>query len=156
MYDICCMSNHVHELYRVPEDGVTIAQILQRVKGGFARKFNPRYSRTGHFWKNKPFWRIVEDERYVLHCCNYYHWNPVKAGMVDHPADWPYSGYRFHVLGEKEGMIGELLTPLFETQAERMRHQNNTEIEKNTLKAIKKMSNRFIGGPGFSEKIRTR
>jgi len=75
------MSNHVHELYRIPEK-VTIAEILQLVKGFFARKFNKSFGRTGHFWKNKPFYRIIENEEYALSTMNYFHWNPVKAGMV--------------------------------------------------------------------------
>lgn len=112
MYDISCMSNHVHELYRVPAKEVTIADILQRVKGHFARKFNIRYGRRDHFWRNKPFYRVVEDEQYAFHLINYNHWNAVRAGLVSHPAEWPYSGYRFHILGERTGIMGRLLSPL--------------------------------------------
>lgn len=111
MYDICCMSNHVHEMYVVPEH-VTIAQILQKVKGLFSLRYNIRYGRTGHFWRNKSFYRLVEDEQYALNCCAYFHQNPVTAGMVRDPAEWPYSGYRFHALGDRSGLIGQLLDPI--------------------------------------------
>jgi len=112
MYDIVCMSNHVHELYRVPDNEITISDILKRVKGHFAQKFNIRFARRDHFWRSKPFYRVVEDEQYAFHIINYNHWNPVRAGLVDHPAQWPYSGYRFHILGERYGIIGHLLSPL--------------------------------------------
>lgn len=111
LYDIACMSNHVHELYCVPHE-VTIAQILHRVKGQFAKLFNHHYGRKDHFWRNKPFYRIVENEEYAFHLMNYFHWNPVRAGLVNHPAEWPYSGYRFHILGERKGIMGKLLTAL--------------------------------------------
>jgi len=111
IYDIVCMSNHVHELYRVPKK-VTIAQILQMVKGQFAQKFNKMFGRTGHFWKNKPFYRIIENEEYALNTMNYFHFNPVRAGIVTRPQDWPFSGYSFHVLGQKNNLLGKLLDPL--------------------------------------------
>src|SRR3989338_3311056 len=105
------MSNHVHELYKVPE-GVNIAQILQRVKGHFSMKFNKRFGRSGHFWKNKTFYRIVEDEQYAYNTIHYFHMNPVKAGMVSKPEDWPYSGYSFHHYHLRAGPLGKLLSPL--------------------------------------------
>jgi putative transposase len=111
LHDIVCMSNHVHELYRVPEE-TTIAKILHRVKGLFSFKFNRRFGRKDHFWRNKPFYRIVENEEYAFHLMNYFHWNPVRAGLVGHPAEWPFSGYRFHILGERKGVMAGLLTPL--------------------------------------------
>ena len=30
---------------------------------------------------------------YVVHLCRYVHLNPVAAGLVSDPADWPYSNY---------------------------------------------------------------
>lgn len=123
MYDIACMSNHVHELYRVPEK-VTIADILQRVKGHFARKYNIAYGRRDHFWRNKPFYRIVDNEQYAFHLMNYLHWNAVRAGLVSHPAQWPYSGYRFHILRERSGTMGKLLSTLpgIDPSEELLRH----------------------------------
>ncbi|MBI4366485.1 MAG: transposase [Deltaproteobacteria bacterium] len=147
MYDICCMSNHVHEMYVVPEK-VTIATILQRVKGQFSRRYNARYGRRDHFWRNKPFYRIVQDERYVIASCAYYHNNPVAAGLVNDPADWPYSGYRFHVLGEHNGLIGELLDPIPGITGEQWRYIAPRHIEQ--VRSICQHRNaRFIGEEGY-------
>jgi len=154
LFDICCMSNHVHELYRVPDNGVTIANILQMVKGGFTQKFNPRFGRSGHFWKNKPFWRIVENERYAFHCINYFHWNPVAAGLVDHPEKWPYSGYRFHMLGIREGLIGKLLTPLSKVDPATELQVGNESIENETRAALCNLRTRVIGCQHFVDYVR--
>ncbi len=152
IYDICCMSNHTHEMYVVPED-VTIATILQRIKGHFSLKFNKKFGRSGHFWRNKPFYRIVEDEQYALNSCYYYHTNPVRAGLVTHPAQWPYSGYRFHVLGERLGIIGELLDPIPGFTAadwQSVATKENQEI----ANMLGKPRNRFIGSIPFGRRMK--
>lgn len=149
LYDVVCMSNHVHELYRVPPD-ISIAQILQRVKGMFTKKFNKQFGRSNHFWKNKPFYRIVEDERYALNTMNYFHWNPVKAGIVKSPSEWPFSGYRFHVLKEKEGLMGKLLSPIDCHLHPEENHMIWRTVEK-TL-TLKKRT-RYIGSDSFKKKM---
>lgn len=148
LYDVVCMSNHVHELYRVPQE-ITIAQILQRVKGQFAQKFNQKFGRKNHFWKNKPYYRIIQNEEYALATMNYFHWNPVKAGLVEHPAHWPFSGYRFHVLDDRSGLIGKLLDPL-ESQLPKQNTISRQAVE-NILLGKRK---RFIGDEYFQKKMK--
>jgi len=152
IYDIVCMSNHVHELYRVPTD-ITIAQILHRVKGHFSFKYNARFGTKDHFWRNKPFYRIVEDEEYAFHLMNYFHWNPVRAGMVDHPAKWPYSGYRFHILGERQGIIGKLLTPLPAIDPDEALLRNTPELQRDIHRILGNHRIRFIGKPLFIDHL---
>lgn len=152
LYDLCCMSNHVHELYEVPEE-VTIAQILQQVKGRFSYKFNRRFDRKDHFWKNKAFYRLVQDERYAITSCSYYHNNPVKAGMVSHPSLWPYSGYRFHVMGERRGILGTLLDPLPGTDSSHW-SQPNPVCAFQTAQLMQRLRFRFIGDPVYIKWMR--
>lgn len=152
MYDICCMSNHVHELYEVPAD-VTIAQILHTVKGHFSRKYNRIFQRKGHFWKNKPFYRIVQDERYAIASCNYFHYNPVKAGIVRHPSEWPYSGYRFHVLDDKTGILGRILDPLPGTTSQEWLLPNPLCLSQ-TVKILQQIKGRYIGDSAYIRNMR--
>ena len=44
-------------------------------------------------WQRR-FWEhtIRDDDDYRAHC-GYVHFNPVKHGLVSHPAEWPYSSY---------------------------------------------------------------
>lgn len=153
LYDISCMSNHVHELYRVPKKDVTIADILQRVKGHFARKFNIRYGRKDHFWRNKPFYRVVEDEQYAFYSMRYNHWNPVRAGLVEHPAQWPFSGYRFHMLGKREGLIGRLLTPIPEVDPTDAILNESPSLAREIAEILNDNKMRFIGTPSYIKKM---
>lgn len=154
LYDICCMSNHVHEMYVIPE-AVTISAILQQVKGGFSRLYNAKFGRTGHFWRNKPFYRIVEDERYALHSCHYYHENPVRAGMVSHASEWPYSGYRFHHFGDRSDLLGQLLDPIpgYSVQEwKKITAAGHVDLRK----LLKAQRNRFIGSDEFRRHMQRR
>jgi hypothetical protein len=36
---------------------------------------------------------LVEDDTYFWAVSRYIHLNPVRAGLVDHPSDWPWSSY---------------------------------------------------------------
>jgi len=144
IYDIVCMSNHVHELYRVPEK-VTIAQILQRVKGIFSQIYNKQFGRTGHFWHNKPFYRIIENEEYAYNTMNYFHWNPVRAGLAKSPNEWPYSGYQFHVLGKTDTIIGKLLDNLPYTPPTHA----SINVVRAVEKALKSKQMRYIGSLRF-------
>ncbi len=146
LYDIVCMSNHMHEIYRVSKD-VSIAQILHRVKGHFARIFNLRFGRKDHFWRNKPFYRIVENEDYAFHLMNYFHWNPVRACLVSHPAEWPYSGYRFHILGERKGILSELLDPLPEIDLSDALLSTSPALTQEIQRILQNTRIRFIGKP---------
>lgn len=40
-------------------------------------------------------------ERFLRQKLNYIHRNPVRAGLVEGPADYPYSSYRNYQFGEE-------------------------------------------------------
>jgi putative transposase len=64
----------------------------------------------------------VDKTRYCLTCYRYIELNPVRAGMVNHPADYPWSSFRYNAMGQPDTLI----TPhdcwllLGETDEERM------------------------------------
>ena len=77
------MSNHVHLLMTLHRDQ-GLGRTLQLVKGATARKCNEVLGRTGAFWQDERFDRVMRKNefwptvRYILR-------NPLKAGLV---ADW--------------------------------------------------------------------
>lgn len=91
----CIMSNHVHVVFQplLDDNGEHFAlpRILHSFKRYTARQANRTLGRKGQFWQHESYDHIVRDEkeldrirRYVLH-------NPVAAGLVDDPLEWPYS-----------------------------------------------------------------
>ena len=48
---------------------------------------------------------ITSEEGYVLGCYRYIELNPVRAAMVNHPAEYPWSSYRVNAQGEQSTLI---------------------------------------------------
>ncbi len=85
----CLMGNHVHLLLQ--EGKLTTAEIMKRVGVSYAGYYNRKYKNSGHLFQDRYQSETVEDDAYLLTVIRYIHQNPVRAGMVQRPADWPWS-----------------------------------------------------------------
>ena len=88
----CLMPNHYHLLLR-PEAEGALAHFVQRLFNSYTQAFNRQQGRSGTLFEGRAKAILVEDERYVLALCRYIHLNPVRAGLVSAPGEWPYSNY---------------------------------------------------------------
>lgn len=87
------MPNHVHTLIEMIE-GHPLHSILHSWKSYTAKKANQLLGRSGRFWFPEYFDRYIRDERHFANAVRYIHHNPVKAGLVEKPEDWPFSSAR--------------------------------------------------------------
>jgi putative transposase len=55
---------------------------------------NRSYRRSGTLWEGRFRSSIVQESGYFLRCHCYIELNPVRADMVRHPRDFPWSSYR--------------------------------------------------------------
>ena len=90
-HSFCLIPNHYHVLLETPE--ANLAQGMRLVNGMFAQRFNARYQRHGHVFQGPYGAVLIEDDDHLLEVCRYIALNPVRAGLVDEPADWPWSSY---------------------------------------------------------------
>ena len=88
----CVMSNHFHLVVRTAT--VPLWRGMHSIQNGFSRRFNRRFGRTGSLWQSRYKAKYVEDQRYLDELIVYVHLNPVKAGLVEDPADYPFAGHR--------------------------------------------------------------
>ena len=92
-------SNHVHLI--VFSDYVEqIAQVMQSAAGEFARDYNRRKKRRGAFWEGRYHATIVDSGEYLWECLKYVELNMVRCGVVQHPCEWEWSGYR-ELMGQR-------------------------------------------------------
>jgi len=85
-------SNHVHLL--VQDRGVdAIARSMQLIAGCTGQAYNRRKRRRGAFWEDCYHATAVDTESYLARCLTYIDLNMVRAGVVEHPCDWPEAGY---------------------------------------------------------------
>ncbi|MEW6133603.1 MAG: transposase [Pseudomonadota bacterium] len=93
------MTNHIH-LLATPENENSISKVFQSVGRKYVQYFNYTYKRSGTLWEGRYRATVVDSERYLLTVMRYIELNPVRAGMVAHPRDYPWSSYRRNALGK--------------------------------------------------------
>ncbi|MFC5551734.1 transposase [Massilia aerilata] len=98
------MSNHVHLLLS-PDTTDSVSTMMQRLGQRYVQYFNRRHARTGTLWEGRFRSSPVQDERYFLICQRYIELNPVRANMVDVPADYPWSSHQTNAFGRENALI---------------------------------------------------
>jgi REP element-mobilizing transposase RayT len=102
----CLMPNHVH-LIAEPEREDSLALLLRRVHGRYAQYYNARVGRSGHLWQNR-FFACVLSESHLWTALAYVDLNPVRAGMVENAAVYPWSSAPAHLSGvDPRGLLDE-------------------------------------------------
>ncbi|MCM2304262.1 MAG: transposase [Elusimicrobia bacterium] len=88
----CLMGNHFHLAIRVGK--VPLSSCMHGLIGGHGTMFNRRHDRTGHLFQARYKAVLCLDDRYLSGLIPYIHLNPVRAGLVAAPQDWPWSSFR--------------------------------------------------------------
>lgn len=100
----CLMSNHVH-LLLTPEREESYARLMKRLGQLHAQYMNRVYGRTGTLWEGRFRSCVVDSEVYVIACYRYIEMNPVRAGLVRHPRDYPWSSFRTNAEEARDPML---------------------------------------------------
>ncbi len=100
----CLMSNHVH-LLLTPEQGNGASRLMQSLGRYYVRYINSKYQRSGTLWEGRFKSTLVDTEYYLLTVSRYIELNPVRADLVTHPDDYPYSSYANNALGKPSHFI---------------------------------------------------
>ena len=93
------MPNHYHLLV-TPTDGSALPHAMKALGVRYVGYYNRKYGRSGTLWGGRYRAFHIEDEQYWLTCLRYIEQNPVRAGMVRSPEEYPWSSYRAHALGK--------------------------------------------------------
>ena len=106
------MTNHVHLLVTSHEMSGA-ARLMKAVAQRHSQRFNKRWKRTGPLWEGRYKSSVIDSQGYALNCQRYIEENPIRAGMVQHPAEYAWSSFRTNGLGlpcpfldPHEGMLG--------------------------------------------------
>ena len=86
----CLLPNHYHYLIRQDGD-IPISKFPQSVFGGYSRALHYRYGKSGTLFEGPFKSKHISTDEYLIQVCCYIHANPVRAGLVQHAVDWPYS-----------------------------------------------------------------
>jgi putative transposase len=95
------LPDHMHCLISLPEHDVDFAVRWRLIKSGFSKAIPNQEWRSESrlrrgergIWQRRYWEHLIRDEDDYSAHMDYVHINPVKHGLVDRVADWPYSTF---------------------------------------------------------------
>jgi len=96
----CITSNHTHLLIKA-KDRETVSSFMQKLEGEFAEYYNLRKRRSGAFWGGRYHCTMIDGGKHLSNCMKYIDLNMVRAGVVKHPGQWCWCGFR-ELVGERK------------------------------------------------------
>jgi putative transposase len=156
------MTTHIHLLI-TPNEEQSLSKTIQMLGRYYVQYFNYCYQRTGTLWEGRYKATLIDSENYLLTCMRYIELNPVRANMVAHPSEYPWSSYRHNAVGQ----LDELITPhteyqrLDKTAEERQsvyRQLFNHHISEASLSEIRTATNKawVLGNDRFKQRIQAK
>lgn len=98
------MTNHIHML-ATPHKTDGISKMMQMLGRYYVQYFNYTYKRSGTLWEGRYKASLIDSDAYALLCYRYIELNPVRANMVQHPSEYPWSSYRANALGQYDALV---------------------------------------------------
>jgi len=152
IYAYCLMPNHVHLLLESGSD--PLGKFMQGLQQSYTQYFNRRYRKVGHLFQGRYKAIICDRDKYLLALLRYIHLNPVRAGLVEQPEDYVYSGHRSYLSDTVAKIIksGQILELLGGKKAyEKFVMDGMSEDHNEEYYGVE--DQRFLGDEGFAEEI---
>jgi len=153
------MTNDVH-LLATPARQDSVSRMLQQLGRLYVPYVNRTQRRSGTLWEGRYRASLVQAETYLLTCYRYIELNPVRAGMVQTPGEYPWSSFRCNALGASDPLI--IPHPLYlaidrkpERRRESYRSLCQSVVAEQDLGTIRQclQTGTPMGNSGFRDKI---
>lgn len=135
------MTNHFH-LLLTSELEVGPSLLMKFLGQRYVQYVNRTYRRSGSLWEGRFRSSLVQTERYVLGCYRYIEMNPVRANMVKHPGEYPWSSHAANAEGKPVAWLtphGEYLALNLDDERRREAYRGlfTTELDQKLLRDIR-------------------
>jgi len=107
LYAYCLMPNHVHILLEA-NDSRKISKFMQWLSRGYTAYYNCKYDKVGHLWQGRFYSNPILKGQYLINISTYIENNPVRAGLVDDPANYEWSSYKERCLLSERSILDVL------------------------------------------------
>jgi REP element-mobilizing transposase RayT len=137
LFGYCLMPNHFHLLMEVGRSSTSV--VMQRLLTSYTKHFNKKYNKIGHLFQGRYKSIICEKDSYLLELVRYIHLNPFRAGLVNRPLDWEWSGHKEYFVDNSKlvdnmevlGMLGANLKQAVKNYADFVRDGSKMGKRKN-------------------------
>jgi putative transposase len=99
LHAYCWMSNHVH--LAIQSHVEPLSRFMGDVTSQYARATNKKTSQSGHLFERRYQAILVQADIYLRELVRYIHLNPLRAGLVDSPADYRWSSHSAYLGGSQ-------------------------------------------------------
>jgi len=93
LHEFVIMRDHLH-LILTPAPAIALEKAIQFIKGGFSFRAKKEMNFNGEIWQKGYNEQRIMDAQDYTKLATYIWTNPVTAGYVDQPEDFPYSSAR--------------------------------------------------------------
>lgn len=153
------MTNHIH-LLATPHTENGISKMMQMLGRYYVQYYNYTNKRSGTLWEGRYKASLIDSETYTLLCYRYIELNPVRADMVQHPSEYPWSSYRANALGCYNALISPhyIYCALGQDDATRQTQYRSLftgQIDEMSLAQMREATNKawVLGSEHFKQKI---
>ena len=153
LYAYCLMPNHVHLLLECSDK--PLSKFMQGLQQSYTQYFNRAHRKVGHLFQGRYKAIVCEKDEYLLSLLRYIHLNPVRAGLVQRPDQYKYSGHGAYLSGSGKGLVEP--SPVLAMLGGRrgyLKFVLNGMEEGHKEEFYRVEDQRFLGRECFGEKVR--
>ncbi len=115
------MMNHYHLVIETPS--ANLNSIMHYINSSYTNYVNRKMKRAGHLLQGRYKALLIDHDSYLLELSRYLHLNPVRAGIVQKPEDYPYSSYGCFIGTRKaEGVARDFILGMVSPHGEKAMH----------------------------------
>jgi putative transposase len=133
---------------------------MKRPGQRYAQHVNRIYRRSGTVCERRFRSCLTQDGEYLLSCYRYIELNPIRAGMVEHPAEYPWSSYQVNGQGAESDVISHhsLYTSLGRSEESRLvayREPFRYQLDPGVIDEVRSATNGnyVLGSRRFTEQV---
>lgn len=132
----CLMPNHFHFMVRqLKTSGISI--FMSQLANSYTKYFNTKRKRVGPLLQGAFKTTRVETDQQLIHLSRYIHINPVVAGLIDRPENYPWSSYTEYRDGISGFCSTDLILSFFPSRKEYCKFTEEQISYGKTLEIIK-------------------
>ncbi|MDD2679226.1 MAG: transposase [Candidatus Omnitrophica bacterium] len=152
----CLMANHVHLVLQLKPES-TLAKFMKQLNLTYSHYYRKLYEYAGYLWQGRFKSNIIEMDSYLLQCGKYIELNPVRAGIIAHPAQYLFSSYNFYAEGKSDSLVtpSPVYLGLAGSPARRQEQYIDFVIDSSIINSDLLASKIYIGSQAFINRLQT-
>lgn len=157
LFAYALMTNHVHLMVQTDQT-YPVSKLMQSLNTAYTMYINKAYKRVGHVFQGRYHSVLVEKDAYALELTRYIHLNPVRAGLVRAPEQYPWSSYHAYLGRGGNRLVEpeEILAMVSPVESRRRMLYTQFVIDglmTQPLQDREILANRIVGSPDFVSRV---